>query len=131
ESEHVRECPECRAEVERFGKALSLFRSVVSDLADDRVVLQASNVTTFIPAPAPIPKWRWALVVAGFVAVFVIPFFTPTSKPPEPVEPVSAEMSPEAVMERLNRHLSRTAPAPMEPVMALIPSEELARKPGR
>jgi len=130
ELEHISECPECRAEFEHFGRTLSLFRSAVWDRVDDRIGLQAAEVTTLTPAAAGIPRWRLALVAAGFVVVVVIPFFITEIQPRERTDPGSAE-SPEAVMERLNRHLLRTMPEPMEPVMSLIPSQQFASKPGR
>jgi anti-sigma factor RsiW len=130
ELEHIRQCPACRAEFEHFRKVLSLFRSVVWDRVDDRLALPAVDVTALTPAAAGFPGWRLALVAAAFVAMVVIPFFM-TKIIPEQTEPPSAEMSPEAVMERLNRNLLRMMPAPMEPVMSLIPSEQFASKPGR
>jgi len=129
ELEHLRECPECREEFEHVGKVLSLFRSVVWDQVDD--ALREPDVTTFTPAAARIPTWRWALVAAGFVAAVVIPFVTTEIIPAQRTEPVSAEASPEAVMERLNSHLLRMMPEPMEPVMSLIPSEQFTSKVGR
>ena len=130
ELDHLTGCPECRAELEQFRKALSLFRSAIHDLADDRSPLQASDVTTFVPAATGAPRWRWALLAAGCVALIIFTIFISDKRPPVPAEQPSAE-SPEAIMERLNRHLSRTVPAPMEPVMSLIPSEEFISTPGR
>jgi hypothetical protein len=123
---HINECPECRAELERFRKSLSLFHRAVWDLADDRAALQSSSVTAPPLSSAGIPKWRWALVVATFVVAVAIPILVGETNPPKPTE----QMSPEAVMERLNRHLARTMPAPMEPVMSLISSEPFASEPG-
>jgi hypothetical protein len=57
--------------------------------------------------------------------VAVVPFFMRENKPHEAVEQASTEISPDALMDRVNLHLSRTVPAPMEPVMFLIPSEQL------
>jgi hypothetical protein len=122
---HTNQCPECFAELERFRKSLSLFRSVVRDLTDDPAALQSSIVSA-PPSSAGIPKWRWALVIASFVVAIAIPILVGETNPPRPTE----QMSPEAVMERLNRHLARTMPAPMEPVMALISSEPFASEPG-
>jgi anti-sigma factor RsiW len=123
---HINQCSECHAEFERFRKSLSLFRSAVSDLADDRAALQSSNLTAPALSTTGIPKWRWALVVATFVVAVAIPILVGETNRPKPTE----QMSPEAVMERLNRHLARTVPAPMEPVMSLISSEPFASEPG-
>jgi anti-sigma-K factor RskA len=124
ELEHLNECAECRAEFERFGKALSLFRSAVWDLVDDRSA-RTSRVASK-PASIGIPMWRWALAVAAFVAAVAIPILVTENQPPQQVE----QMSPEAVMERLNRHLARTVPAPMEPMMSLISDEQFTNEPG-
>jgi len=40
------------------------------------------------------------------------------------------QMSPAEVMERMNRHLSRTVPAPMEPMMSLISNDQFANERG-
>src|SRR5262245_24285149 len=131
ELEHIKDCPECRAEFEHFKRVLTVFRGAIWDQVDDRLALQAADATTFTSTADGIPTWRLALVAAAFVVVVVIPFFTTRIIPPEPTKSGSAEMSPEAVMERLNRNLLRMMPAPMEPVMSLIPSEQFASKPGR
>jgi hypothetical protein len=119
ELEHMNECPECRAEVERFSKGMALFRRAVHDLAADAPLQPASIVN---------PGWRWTLATAGaaasLVAAIVLPFFI---SGPKPIENPRAEMSPDAVMERLNRHLEGTMPEAMEPVMSLISFEQ----PGR
>jgi hypothetical protein len=123
ELEHLSECAECRSELERFRKTLSLFRSAVWDLVEDRVAL-GTNAAAPIPSSNGIPVWRWAMAVAAFVAAVMIPILVTENKPP------AEQMSPEAVMERLNQHLSRTIPAPMEPMMSLISNEPLDNEPG-
>jgi hypothetical protein len=51
-------------------------------------------------------------------------------KPQKVDEQLSTETNPVAIMDRVNLHLSRTVPAPMEPMMSLIPSDELISTPG-
>ena len=122
---HINECPECQAEFEHFRKALSIFRSAVWDLADTQVALQSSEVTASSLSSHSIPTWRWALVVTAFVVAVMIPILASQTYPPKP----AAQMSPEAVMDRLNQHLARRVPAPMEPMMSLISTEPFAAKP--
>jgi anti-sigma factor RsiW len=126
---HINKCPECQAEFEHFRKALSMFRSVVWDLADTRAALQSSEVTASSLSSSAIPKWRWALVVTAFVVAVMIPILVSQTSPLKPPKPVD-QMSPEAVMDRLNQHLARRVPAPMEPMMSLISTEPFAAKPG-
>jgi hypothetical protein len=123
---HINGCPECHAQFDSFRGALSLFRNAIWDLVEDRAVLRSSSVTAPAPSSAVIPKWRWVLVLATFVVAVAIPILVGETNPPKTRE----QMSPEAVMERLNRHLARTVPAPMEPVLSLISSEPFATESG-
>lgn len=132
ELEHIRNCAECSAELERFGSTLSMFRSALRNRIDERVALHTSDIFEFSlrSSRAGISKWYWALAAAALVVLVVLPFFRTETVPREVREQVSAETNADAIMDAVNRHLSRTVPAPMEPVMALIPSEELTNKTG-
>jgi hypothetical protein len=121
ELEHIRQCPECSAEVERFSKGTALFRRVVQDVPGDSGALKDREFATLPHASAGIPGWSWTLAAATLVAAIVLPFFISR---PEPIASAPAEMSPEAVMERLNRHLAGTVPEPMEPMLSLISGEQ-------
>jgi len=113
ETEHLRNCPECSAEMDRFGKTMSAFRSAVRNRIESHVPRRF--VEPFAPS---IPIWRWAAVVALFIVVVSIPFFISTPKPQE------SEIDPNTLMREVNLHLSRTVPAPMEPMLVLIPDNE-------
>ena len=129
ELQHIRECPECSVELERFGKTLSLFRTAVRDRIDDRVALHPPDEAPLRRREAGISTLRWAWVTAAIVAL-VIPLFMSEKKPQKVDEQLSTETNPVAIMDRVNLHLSRTVPAPMEPMMSLIPSDELISTPG-
>src|SRR5262249_4295 len=129
ELQHISECPECSVELERFGKMLSLFRTAVRDRIDDRVGSRPSAGTPLTRREARISTLRWAWVTAAIVAL-IIPLFMSKKKPQKVDEQISTETNPVAIMDRVNLHLSRTVPAPMEPMMSLIPSEELVSKSG-
>src|SRR5262245_25766942 len=119
ELEHLRSCPSCNAELELFGNAVSAFRTAVRNRIDVHVPRQ------FAESPvSSIPTWRWAVVVALFVVAVSIPFFISAPKPPQVIQETTTEMDPDALMRAVNLHLSRTVPAPMEPVLALIPRDE-------
>jgi hypothetical protein len=124
ELEHLGECAECRVELERFRRGLALYRSAVWGLVEDRDALPVADVTASMPAPIPI--WRWALAITAFVFAIVTPIIVTENKLPQKAE----QMSPAEVMERMNRHLSRTVPAPMEPMMSLISNDQLVNERG-
>jgi len=133
ELQHIRECPQCSADLEQFNSTLLQFRTVVRNRIDDRIALHP-NMAPLKPATLSIGAWRLAWVGAAVVAL-VIPLLIGETKSQKPiVQPrlveTSGDTSPDAVMKRVNLHLSRTLPAPMEPMMGLIPSEEPITKSG-
>jgi hypothetical protein len=132
--QHILECPECNAELERFGNTLSLLRNAILDRIDDHVASHTSETIPFSnrPVETGIANWRWALGAAA-VVVFVLtvrPFFMTESETQEVREQTSTEANPNAIMDAVNRHLSRTVPAPMEPVLSLIPGNAAMTEPG-
>ena len=134
ELKHIGECPQCSAELERFGNTLSRFRSAIRERIDDRLALHAADVTSFSirPAAPGVSKWRWALGAVA-VAVFflgMLPFFTSENSPQQVSKQVSTKVDPDAIMDRMNLHLSRIVPAPMEPVMSLLPNDESTNESG-
>jgi hypothetical protein len=129
ERQHLAECRECSAEMERFSDTLSSFRNAI------RHRIARREPRLFVTTPAkPIKvgtsKLRWALLAAAAVLVVTVPFFRNESKPPRDSGQISTEADADAVMKRVNLHLSRTMPAPMEPVLSLIPGDELITQPG-
>jgi len=132
ELKHILECSECSAELERFGATLSLFRSAIKDRIHERLALQASAVTepSINYAGGGISKWRWAFGAAAVVVFGTLPFFVTESRPTATYGQVSIVSSPDAIMNAMNRHLSRLVPAPMEPMMSLIPNDALVKLGG-
>jgi hypothetical protein len=131
--QHIGECPGCSAEVERFGSAISQFRSAVRHRIDDRPASHPTEVTPLKHAGAGTPALRWALMATAIVVAAVLPFFISENQPreaPEQAAQAATEATADAIMNRVNFHLSRTLPAPMEPMMSLIPSDALTSKPG-
>ena len=130
ELQHIGECPECCAEVDRFSKGLALFRRAVRDLAnlaaEPAGLDEKADFTTSSRASPGTPMWRWALAAATLSAAIALSFFIPR---PKPIPDAPAEISPEAVMERMNRHLAGTVPEAMEPAMSLISGEQPGNEP--
>jgi hypothetical protein len=119
EVQHAGECPECGAELNRFGKSVALFQSSIREKIDARISRVPSTVAKPLGAGTQVP--RWVLVAATAVVLVVLPFIRTGSKPEALPEPVFTETDPDAVMNRVNLHLARTVPAPMEPLMLGIP----------
>lgn len=70
EQRHLVGCAACRAELDRFGNMLVVFRSAVTGWADR----EARRSTPAIRSQsAGRPKWEWALAAAAFAAALAIP----------------------------------------------------------
>ena len=132
ELQHISECPQCSAELDRFGVTISLFRTALRDRIDDQIVLGTTEVSTFAAQHETkrIPKWRWALAAAAVVALVMVPTFTREKESPAVIEKTSTETDPNALMDAVNLHLLRTIPAPMERMMTVIPNDESIAQPG-
>ena len=117
EWEHLTECSECQTELDRFGGTVSALRLAVRGRVDAHVVTQTFD----LPVARQTPKTRWALAAAALLLFGIAPFLT--ERPPQAVDESPAEASPEALMNAINLHLSRTMPSPMEPMMSLIPRD--------
>src|SRR5262249_14827061 len=117
-------------ELEKFHQSLSRFRTAIHQGIERRIVLHAPRIGDVRSAPHRMSTWRWAMIAAAVVA-FVIPYLVVRDKPPQQTNDVSiTEPSPDAVMNRVMLHLSRTVPAPMEPVIWMVPSDEAPKQSG-
>ena len=127
---HLGECAECSGELERFRIALSLFRDAVRECVDDRIALGPLEIVPPRPDEAGMSKWHVALVAAVVLIMVILPSFTSIQAPQNEAGQASNETSPDDIMNRVNLHLSRVVPEPMEPMMSLIPGDEFAGKSG-
>ncbi len=138
ELQHVAECAECSARLDRFTNTMSLFRNALRDRIDGRVAAQAPRLYPLPTQPASerVPLWRWALVAVAAVVLVVVPFLTHKKEAQEVTEKTSIQIpetpkaSADALMNAVNLHLSRTVPAPMERMMTVIPNDESTNERG-
>ncbi|HVQ63855.1 MAG TPA: hypothetical protein VMT78_04930 [Terriglobia bacterium] len=126
ELRHITECPRCSDELDRFGSAVASFRSTVRHRIDVHVESEVPEVSSF-PAYAPAiraPRFLWVLATAAVVVLGLIPVLTIKTQPEDAIDRTSAETDPDALMGAINLHLLRTVPAPMEPMLGLVPSTD-------
>jgi hypothetical protein len=124
---HIQECAACSAELDRLTNSISLFRNAVRDRIDARVAVHAP-VFEDRPPVAATPMWNWALVAAVAFVLVTLPLFI--TRPKQFIENTSVATDADTLMREVNLHLSRTLPAPMEPIMTLIPKNELLTQSG-
>jgi hypothetical protein len=120
---HIQECAACSAELDRLASSISLFRNAVRDRVDARVALHAPTMVFEDQRPVPAtPIWKWAMVTVVAVLLVALPFFI--TRPQQFADNASVPTDPDILMREINLHLSRTMPAPMEPILTLIPDSE-------
>ena len=112
--------PNVKRELNRFGKSVSLFQSAIREQIDNRIALGPS-IAISKPSGMGSRTPRWVLVAAAAIVLVVLPFIKSGDKPEASPQPAFTETDPDAVMNRVNLHLARTVPAPMEPLMLGIP----------
>jgi hypothetical protein len=127
ERQHIQECTACAAELARLAGSISLFRSAIRDRVDARVAMHTPVFEDRPPVVAT-PMWNWALVAAVVFLLGILPLSI--TKPKQFIENTSIATDPDTLMREVNLHLSRTLPAPMEPIMTLIPKNELVIQSG-
>jgi hypothetical protein len=123
ERQHIQQCAECGGELDRLAGSISLFRTAIRDRIDARVAVQAETTVFEDQPPVPgTPIWKWAMVTVVAVLVVALPLFI--TRPQQFVDNASTTTDPDTLMREINVHLSRTMPAPMEPILTLIPDSE-------
>jgi hypothetical protein len=133
EQQHGRECRECSAALARFQEPMSTFRAVMQEWSDRENVPRLAEISVFLSKPARLsnPVWGWvpAALAVMIVALTAVPIYVQQSKLQQTQAEEAARRDAQ-LMEAVTVHLSRTLPAPMEPIMALVPEQESVNQPG-
>ena len=131
ELQHGRECPECSRELARFHTPVSTFRAVMQDWSDRENVPRLADVSVFLSRRGrPFsPVWRWVPAGLAVLILAAIPIYVQQKKLQQS-EAEQATREDVLLMDAVNAHLSRTIPAPMEPIFVLVPGQESIIQPG-
>jgi hypothetical protein len=126
ERQHLALCRECSLELDRFRGSISLFSNALTNSVEVRLALRPS--LEIGPTKVSDPRWRWGLVAATALILALMPFIGLKTNiiPRQQVGAVTeqSDTDADALMWAVQLQLSRTIPEPMEPVIALLPTEE-------
>jgi anti-sigma factor RsiW len=116
-SQHIQDCPACRAHLSSFREALGEFRGAVRAWSEDQ-----ANAALEAPVPGWQPRYwspsrqlAWAVLIAAvcIIASFVIPRHSVDIAPGSDV----------VLLNRVDAQVSRTVPSSMEPLLKLVAQE--------
>jgi hypothetical protein len=113
EAQHVRECPKCRAEVERIESLLARFGKSVRHWSDR----QACVVETRLAPVGLHRSRRWVLAAAALVVLATVPAYQNARERKRAAAQAEADA---ILMERVDQAVSRKVPRPMEPFIELV-----------
>ena len=119
QEQHVRQCPECGAEVASMEAALALFRGSVRHWSDRQVrvprPLAPTRGSRGYPA-RPLPL-RWALLAAALLVLAAVPVYRNAQDRQRQAEAARADA---LLLEQVDAEVSRAVPRPMEPLVKLV-----------
>ena len=119
QEQHVRQCPECGAEVARMEAALALFRGSVRHWSDGQSRAEPPAVESILPTRRGprIQPMRWALVAAALLVLAAVPIYRNAQERQRQAEIARADT---LLLEQVDAEVSRAVPRPMEPLAKLV-----------
>jgi len=127
EEQHVSVCIECNLELARFRETLTCFRDSVTEWTD-REGGSALPDAAFLENRSfalRVRRLRWVLVTASLIVLLAVPFYKLRNDQQREAQALQDSL----LLEEVNAHISRTVPAPMEPLMELL-SDVYIEEPG-
>jgi hypothetical protein len=116
---HIKECPECAAEIARLQSLLGAFRSSV--IAWNTLQRNADPPSHWMPAKHHRQVaggiLRWKLAAATLVIVLAVSVWKNHSDRRHAAEVFEADVR---LWEEVNSHISQPIPSPMAPLMNLV-----------
>jgi hypothetical protein len=117
QQQHVRECTECGASLQRLRETFSVFRESVHEWAGSKQgAVPGSIDLRETAASVMMPRLRWALAGVVLIILLVIPVYKNAREQRRARE----AMEDALLLEQVNASLSRNVPAPMEPLLKLV-----------
>ena len=115
--QHVAACAECRTELEQLESALVHFRGAVKEFGGTAVP------SVWQPVERRASWFSWPRMVAAAAALMVLvagPYIGQARERARAAAAADAARADAQLMERVDSSLSRSVPAPMEPLLTLV-----------
>jgi hypothetical protein len=114
---HATECSECKTSLERVTETLVVFRESVHEWAEQNGGTTIPDATALEDTSrVRVRPLHWALASAALILLLVIPIYKRANEQKRATQALDDAL----LLEQVNASLSRTVPAPMEPLMKLV-----------
>jgi hypothetical protein len=125
EEQHIRECPDCAAELARLETALALFRGSLRQWSERQGGFEAGRAFTVRPAWDGFRSWptRLAVAAALLLLVVTVPIYR-NARHPQPSGKIA--QADALLLEQVDAEVSRAVPRPMEPLLELVSWDSLS-----
>jgi hypothetical protein len=118
QEQHVRQCPQCGAELARMEAALALFRGSVRQWSGRQSRAEPPGIGSILPARGSSTQpMRWALVAAMLFVLAAVPIYRNAQDRQRQAEIARADA---LLLEQVDAEVSRAVPRPMEPLAKLV-----------
>ena len=121
EKQHCLDCAQCRASVASFEGDLSTFGGAITRWADKQraTVIPDVKFAADLRHQARMRPLRWAAAATVLAVVAGIPAYKKSIEREREVQAAQELQFDEQLLERVNAHLSRTAPASLQPLVEM------------
>jgi hypothetical protein len=114
---HLQVCQACAERVARAAEPLTLFRGAVRSWGEEQI---GPVRATWQPAATPRWGWRIAWAIATLWLLIAVPVYRHRQVKQETALTAAQD---EVLLQQVERELSRSVPAPMEPLAKLMPND--------
>src|SRR4051812_2828235 len=116
--QHIAKCPKCLEELRQFEGTIASLRDTVRAGVDRRLNQLGGSATEVRRLEhAPGSLWKWVFAAAVIFSIGLLPLIFQSRQP----QASSLDQDAAALMESINIQVSRELPAPMEPLMLVVP----------
>ena len=115
-ADHVRECPDCAAEVERAAGPLLLFGGAVRAFGQQQMRPMGHWTNARNSGWTGLFRFGMAVAVAAMMLLVAVPVYRHGQNTRQAVQD-------EALLRQVQSELQKSVPAPMEPLAKLMPSD--------
>jgi hypothetical protein len=131
EERHLHDCLQCSSEVTGLQDAIAQFRGSVVNWANRECTVSPPDTGGLMRGAREtlIRRLAWLSAVTAVVVLTVVPVYRKSAEQQRRMEAAQESVDAE-LLERINEHLSRTAPVSLQPLTELVSTTNNTQREG-